>query len=72
MDRDEGMGKVGHEHPRIAVSQRLRRKLQQVYNRSHNGRAVMRPWRLRQASRWKETAGAGRGGDGSDGGGVSQ
>lgn len=63
MDRDEEMEKVGHEHPRIAVSQRLRRKLQQVYNRSHRGRAVVRPWRLHQASRWKETTDAGQGGE---------
>jgi len=44
MNRDGTTQKAGY--PRIAISQRLRRTLQQVRNRSHWGAAVMQHWRL--------------------------
>lgn len=69
MDRDETMET---EYTRVAVSQRLRRTLRQVYNRSRGGRAVMRHSQLRQTGGWKETANANQSADRTGGGDVSQ
>ena len=70
MDQDETMEET--EYTQVAVSQRLRRTLHQVYNRSRRGRAVMWRSRLRQIGEWKETVDADRSADRTDGGGVSQ
>ncbi len=44
MNRDEIMPRA--DYPRVAMSQRLRRTLQQVRNRSRWGAVAIRRWRL--------------------------
>ena len=44
MNRDEIMQRA--DYPRVAMSQRLRRTLQQVRNRSRWGAVAIRRWRL--------------------------
>ena len=62
MNQRENVRQAGY--PQVAASQRLRRMLQQVRNRSRWGAAVMQRWRLlsRRVSDWEKVEDNGEGG----------